>query len=106
MAEKKEEAIIITITGPDGDERDYAQDVVIPFQGKNSLSWSPFRHQKMMKKSRISFWHASILMKMEKQNTSLRRMMNMMQSQISMMRCEKHYKRAADVSAALFIKMC
>ena len=34
MAEKKEEAIIITITGPDGDERDYAQDVVIPFQGK------------------------------------------------------------------------
>ena len=25
MAEKKEEAIIITITGPDGDERDYAQ---------------------------------------------------------------------------------
>ena len=76
------------------------------FREKNSLSWSPFRHQKMMKKSRISFWHASILMKMEKQNTSLRRMMNMMQSQISMMRCEKHYKRAADVSAALFIKMC
>lgn len=34
MAEKKEEAIIITVTGPDRDERDYAQDVVIPFQGK------------------------------------------------------------------------
>lgn len=34
MTEKKEEPIVITITGPDGDERDYAQDVVIPFAGK------------------------------------------------------------------------
>ena len=99
MAEKKEEAIIITITGPDGDERDYAQDVSFLLRGKNSPSWSPFRHQKMTKKSRISFWHASIPMKMEKQNTSLRRMMNMMQSQISMMRCEKHYKRGCEIIA-------
>ena len=34
MAEKKEDPIVITITGPDGEEKDYAQDVVIPFAGK------------------------------------------------------------------------
>ena len=34
MTDKKEDPIIITITGPDGDERDYVQDTVIPFAGK------------------------------------------------------------------------
>ncbi len=31
---EKEEPIVVTITGPDGEEKDYAQDVVIPFAGK------------------------------------------------------------------------
>lgn len=34
MTEKKEDPIIITITGPDGSEKDYVQDTVIPFSGK------------------------------------------------------------------------
>lgn len=34
MTEKKEEPIVITITGPDGSEKDYVQDTVIPFCGK------------------------------------------------------------------------
>lgn len=34
MTEKKEDPIIITITGPDGSEKDYVQDTVIPFAGK------------------------------------------------------------------------
>ena len=34
MTDKKEDPIIITITGPEGDERDYVQDTVIPFAGK------------------------------------------------------------------------
>ena len=34
MTEKKEDPIIITITGPDGREKDYVQDTVIPFSGK------------------------------------------------------------------------
>ncbi len=29
-----EETVVVTVTGPDGIERDYAQDVVIPFAGK------------------------------------------------------------------------
>lgn len=107
MAEKKEEAIIITITGPDGDERDYAQDVVIPFQGKEfAVLVSIPTSEDDEEEPDIILARIDTEWKMGKQNTFLRRMMNMMQSQISMMRCEKHYKRAADVSAALFIKMC
>ena len=34
MSEEKEEPIIIAITVPDGSERDYVQDTVIPFGGK------------------------------------------------------------------------
>jgi uncharacterized protein YrzB (UPF0473 family) len=34
MTEKKEDPIIITITGPDGSEKDYVQDTAIPFSGK------------------------------------------------------------------------
>lgn len=34
MTEKKEDPIIITITGPDGSEKDYVQDTVITFSGK------------------------------------------------------------------------
>lgn len=34
MEENKEETIVITITGPDGSEEDFAQDVVIPYDGK------------------------------------------------------------------------
>lgn len=34
MTEKKEDPIIITITGPDGSEKDYVQDTVIPLSGK------------------------------------------------------------------------
>ncbi len=34
MADMKEEPIVVTITAPDGSEQDFAQDVVIPYQGK------------------------------------------------------------------------
>ena len=37
MTDKKEDPIIITITGPDGDERDYVQDTVIPFADRKSV---------------------------------------------------------------------
>ena len=35
MSEVKEEPIIVTITGPDGSEADYAEDTVIPWEGRN-----------------------------------------------------------------------
>lgn len=34
MADNTEEPIVVTITAPDGSEQDFAQDVVIPFDGK------------------------------------------------------------------------
>lgn len=34
MADNMEEPIVVTITGPDGSEQDFAQDVVIPYDGK------------------------------------------------------------------------
>ncbi len=34
MADKTEDTVIVTITGPDGKEQDFAEDVVIPFAGK------------------------------------------------------------------------
>lgn len=34
MAEHTEEPIVVTITAPDGSEQDFAQDVVIPWAGK------------------------------------------------------------------------
>lgn len=42
MAEQKE-PIIISVSDPGGIERDYVQDVVIPFAGKNLLFWFLFR---------------------------------------------------------------
>ncbi len=34
MVDNMEEPIVVTITGPDGSEQDFAQDVVIPYDGK------------------------------------------------------------------------
>lgn len=34
MTETMEEPIVVTITAPDGTEQDFAQDVVIPYDGK------------------------------------------------------------------------
>lgn len=34
MSKETEEAVIVTITGPDGKEQDFAEDVVIPWMGK------------------------------------------------------------------------
>ncbi len=34
MADNSEEPIIVTITAPDGSERDFVQDVTIPYKGK------------------------------------------------------------------------
>ena len=31
---EQEEPIIIIVTGPDGEEREYVQDIIIPFSGK------------------------------------------------------------------------
>lgn len=35
MEEQIEEPVVVTITGPDGNEKDFAEDVVIPYDGKN-----------------------------------------------------------------------
>lgn len=35
MTEKIEDPVIVTITGPDGKDQDFAEDVVIPYDGKN-----------------------------------------------------------------------
>lgn len=34
MSKDTEETVIVTITGPDGSEQDYAEDVQIPWMGK------------------------------------------------------------------------
>ncbi len=34
MSKETEETVIVTITGPDGSEQDYAEDVLIPWMGK------------------------------------------------------------------------
>lgn len=34
MEEKFEEPVVVTITGPDGNEQDFAEDVIIPYDGK------------------------------------------------------------------------
>lgn len=34
MSKETEDTVIVTITGPDGKEQDFAEDVVIPWMGK------------------------------------------------------------------------
>lgn len=34
MSKETEEAVIVTVTGPDGTEQDYVEDVQIPWMGK------------------------------------------------------------------------
>lgn len=78
MTDKKEDPIIITITGPDGDERDYVQDTVIPFAGKEFAVLVSIPERKTPKKSRTSSWPESTGTKMAKQYTCRLRTRNMM----------------------------
>lgn len=87
---KIEEPVVVTITGPDGDEKDFAEDVVIPYDGKTSRFLYRFPNRKTMIKNRKLFWRGLILTKRtESRYMCLRRMRNMTLSPLFMMKCKK-----------------